>query len=66
MTYVGGFNSLIDTPKIKSSGFVTWIAWRSAYLTRLGTLKNKFQVPFDWYIFFITFDSHIKFNLTNI
>lgn len=48
MTYVGNFNSLIDTPQFKASGFWTWIAWRSAYLTRLGTVKNKLQVPFDW------------------
>ena len=48
MTYVGNFNSLIDTPQFKASGFWTWIAWRSAYLTRLGTVRNKLQVPFDW------------------
>jgi len=50
MTYVGSYKSLIDSPHMKASGFLSWIAWRSAYLTRLGSMKNKFQVPIDWYV----------------
>ena len=50
MTYVGNWKSLIDTPSWKSSGFVSWIAWRGAYLTRLGSVQKKLMVPFDWYI----------------
>ena len=53
MTYVGGYKSLIDSPWLKSSGIATWIAWRSAYLTKLGSLKNKLQVPFDWFRTFV-------------
>ena len=53
MTYIGGYHSLIQTSSIKAEGLVTWVAWRSAYLTRLGTLRNKFQVPFDWFRTFV-------------
>jgi NADH:ubiquinone reductase (non-electrogenic) len=48
MAYIGQFNSLINTPNIEVSGLLAWMAWRTAYLTRLGSWKNKFQVPFDW------------------
>jgi len=48
MTYVGSSKSLIDSPAIKGSGFIAWLTWRTAYLTKLGSLKNRLQVPFDW------------------
>jgi len=48
MAYVGGYVSLFDTPQLKMAGLTAWFAWRSVYLTKLGSIKNKFQVPFDW------------------
>lgn len=30
------------------SGFQAWVAWRSAYLTRLGSLKKRIEVAVDW------------------
>eukprot|EP00741_Cyanophora_paradoxa_P022379 tig00021462_g21605.t1 len=30
------------------SGFFTWIAWRSAYLAKQVSLRNKLSVAFDW------------------
>jgi NADH:ubiquinone reductase (non-electrogenic) len=30
------------------AGFVSWVAWRSAYLTRLGTIRNRLQTAFNW------------------
>eukprot|EP01025_Chloroclados_australasicus_P067241 TRINITY_DN9298_c0_g1_i1.p1 TRINITY_DN9298_c0_g1~~TRINITY_DN9298_c0_g1_i1.p1 ORF type:complete len:583 (+),score=66.39 TRINITY_DN9298_c0_g1_i1:182-1750(+) len=30
------------------AGFVSWVAWRSAYLTRLGSLHKKVRVAMDW------------------
>jgi hypothetical protein len=31
-------------------GFLSWVAWRSAYLTRLGTIRARLLVAFDWTI----------------
>lgn len=48
LAYIGGHRALADTPAIKSSGFGTFIFWRSAYLTKLVSFKNKILVIFDW------------------
>jgi len=48
LAYVGGNKALADLPYTKTSGFSTWLFWRSAYLTRLVSLKNKILVLFDW------------------
>ncbi|KAF8061375.1 NDA1 [Scenedesmus sp. PABB004] len=34
--------------RLSVAGFISWVAWRSAYLTRLGTLRARMQVAFDW------------------
>jgi NADH dehydrogenase FAD-containing subunit len=50
LAYVGDSKALADIPKAKvsSHGFATYFFWRSAYLTRLVTFKNKLLVLFDW------------------
>ncbi|GAM24535.1 hypothetical protein SAMD00019534_077100 [Acytostelium subglobosum LB1] len=48
LAYIGRKSSLFQTSNVQASGFAAWIAWRSAYLTRLGSLRSKLQVPFDW------------------
>lgn len=48
MAYIGGYKSLLDTNAFKNSGIVAWLAWRSVYLTRLGSMKNKLQVGPGW------------------
>ncbi|ESP04189.1 hypothetical protein LOTGIDRAFT_224073 [Lottia gigantea] len=54
LAYVGGYQGLTDTPKVKLrdlfvfSGFTSWLLWRSAYLTRLGSWRLRMQVPMDW------------------
>ena len=30
------------------AGFSSWVAWRSAYLTRLGTMKGRLYVATNW------------------
>lgn len=49
LTYVGERRALADTPKYKSSGFTTFLFWRSVYFTKLVSLKNKILVLFDWF-----------------
>ena len=48
LAYIGSRKALADTPQYKSSGFMTFLFWRSAYLTKLVSLKNKILVLFDW------------------
>uniref|UniRef100_A0A7S4I0K7 FAD/NAD(P)-binding domain-containing protein n=1 Tax=Vannella robusta TaxID=1487602 RepID=A0A7S4I0K7_9EUKA len=48
MAYIGGNKSLLESEYVNLSGWVSWIAWRAAYFTRLGSWVNKIQVPFDW------------------
>jgi len=48
LAYIGDNKALADTPQIKGSGFLTFIFWRSAYLTKLVSFKNKLLVVFDW------------------
>lgn len=48
LAYIGSNRALADLPRIKGKGFSTWLFWRSAYLTKLVSLKNKMLVLFDW------------------
>jgi NADH:ubiquinone reductase (non-electrogenic) len=53
LAYVGDNKALADTSQYKGTGFKTFILWRSAYLTKLVSLKNKVLVIFDWIKTFI-------------
>ncbi len=50
LAYVGDSKALADVPRrrIHLRGALTFLFWRSAYLTRLVGLKNKVLVAFDW------------------
>ncbi|XP_071497123.1 uncharacterized protein, partial [Diadema antillarum] len=48
LAYVGDYKALADTPAMKTQGFSSWVLWRSAYLTRLGSWRLRMQVPIDW------------------
>lgn len=48
LAYIGKHEAVADLPQTTSKGFSTWLFWRSAYLTRLVSLKNKVLVLFDW------------------
>jgi NADH dehydrogenase FAD-containing subunit len=50
LAYIGESRALADIPKVDvhSGGVGTYLFWRSAYLTRLVTWKNKILVVFDW------------------
>lgn len=48
LAYVGGNKALADLNLFKGRGFTTWLFWRSAYLTKLVSWKNKILVIFDW------------------
>jgi NADH dehydrogenase FAD-containing subunit len=48
MAYVGSKQALADLKNVKGRGFTTWLFWRSAYLTKLVSFKNKLLVVEDW------------------
>ncbi|KAL4857936.1 Internal alternative NAD(P)H-ubiquinone oxidoreductase A2 [Chlorella vulgaris] len=50
MASIGGASAVIELgdpkqPKASLAGFTSWLAWRSAYLTRLGTFKHRSYPP---------------------
>lgn len=53
MAYVGQRKALVDTKSVQGKGFGTWLFWRSAYLTKLMSWKNKMLVVIDWIRTFI-------------
>eukprot|EP01124_Arcella_intermedia_P012720 TRINITY_DN19073_c0_g1_i3.p1 TRINITY_DN19073_c0_g1~~TRINITY_DN19073_c0_g1_i3.p1 ORF type:complete len:491 (-),score=97.07 TRINITY_DN19073_c0_g1_i3:10-1482(-) len=53
MAYIGRQKSIMDSKYFKGTGLLSWILWRSVYLTRLELVKNKCQVPFEWVRTFI-------------
>ncbi|HEY3251737.1 MAG TPA: FAD-dependent oxidoreductase [Ignavibacteria bacterium] len=53
LAYIGSHKALADTPQYTGSGFATWLFWRSVYITKLVSLKNKILVLFDWFKTFI-------------
>ncbi len=53
LAYVGSNRALADLASVKGKGFSTWLFWRSAYLTRLVSVKNKVLVVFDWFKTFV-------------
>ncbi|KAI7835537.1 hypothetical protein COHA_010565 [Chlorella ohadii] len=53
MASIGGTSAVLELgdakkPLVSWGGFTSWVAWRSAYLTRLGTLKHRAYVAGDW------------------
>lgn len=54
MATVGGYKALVDLRQSKDAkglshaGFVSWLIWRSAYLTRVVSWRNRFYVMVNW------------------
>jgi NADH:ubiquinone reductase (non-electrogenic) len=49
LAYIGMDRALADLEQIKGRGWAAWLFWRSAYLSRIVSLKNKIMVLFDWF-----------------
>lgn len=50
---MGGHRAVLElgdtaSRSLSMSGFLSWVAWRSAYLTRLGSIPKRMAVAFDW------------------
>ncbi|VFQ86024.1 unnamed protein product [Cuscuta campestris] len=54
MASVGRYKALVDLRQSKGSqgismaGFLSWFIWRSAYLTRVISWRNRFYVAVNW------------------
>ncbi|XP_072988216.1 internal alternative NAD(P)H-ubiquinone oxidoreductase A1, mitochondrial-like [Typha latifolia] len=54
MASVGRYKALVDLRQSKDAkglsmaGFVSWFIWRSAYLTRVVSWRNRFYVAANW------------------
>ncbi|MBM2840389.1 MAG: putative dehydrogenase [Bacteroidetes bacterium] len=48
LAYIGSNRALADLENFKGRGWSTWLFWRSAYLSRIVSLRNKVLVLFDW------------------
>ncbi|CAL0312030.1 unnamed protein product [Lupinus luteus] len=54
MASVGRYKALVDLRQSKDAkgvslaGFISWLIWRSAYLTRVVSWRNRFYVPMNW------------------
>ena len=51
--HAGGHSAILEigdttAPRFSWAGFSSWVAWRSAYLTRIGTLKHRLYVATNW------------------
>lgn len=48
LAYVGDNKALADLEGVKGRGWATWLFWRSAYISKIVSLKNKVSVLIDW------------------
>uniref|UniRef100_A0A0E0LM99 NADH:ubiquinone reductase (non-electrogenic) n=1 Tax=Oryza punctata TaxID=4537 RepID=A0A0E0LM99_ORYPU len=54
MASVGRYKALVDLREnedakgVSMAGFVSWLMWRSAYLTRVVSWRNRFYVAVNW------------------
>lgn len=59
MATVGRYKALVDLRQSKESkgfsmaGFLSWFVWRSAYLTRVVSWRNRFYVAVNWATTFV-------------
>ncbi|OIT00844.1 PREDICTED: internal alternative NAD(P)H-ubiquinone oxidoreductase A1, mitochondrial-like [Nicotiana attenuata] len=59
MATVGRYKALVDLRESKAAkglslaGFTSWLIWRSAYLTRVVSWRNRFYVAINWLTTFI-------------
>lgn len=50
LTYLGNWKAIHQSKADELRGWVAWILWRGAYLTRSMSWRNKILVPVHWFI----------------
>ncbi|KAK7733224.1 hypothetical protein SLS63_004753 [Diaporthe eres] len=50
MTYLGNWKALFQGSSGDLTGFMAWVIWRGAYLTKSMSWKNKLLIPVYWFV----------------
>lgn len=53
MAYLGNWRAIHQSDNDELKGRAAWILWRTAYLTKSMSIKNKLMIPFYWLITWI-------------
>jgi len=53
LAFIGGRRALVDTPIAKNSGFISWLIWNAAYISKLVSVRNKIMIPLYWFKSFV-------------
>ncbi|PFH58793.1 hypothetical protein XA68_13209 [Ophiocordyceps unilateralis] len=53
MAYLGSWRAIHQSSADELTGRAAWILWRTAYLTRSMSLRNKLMIPFYWLVTWI-------------
>ncbi|KAI1174251.1 pyridine nucleotide-disulfide oxidoreductase-domain-containing protein [Nemania sp. FL0916] len=53
MTYLGGWRAIHQSSADELTGRAAWFLWRTAYLTKSMSIRNKIMVPVYWAISFL-------------
>ncbi len=53
LAYIGEHRALADFKNVKGRGYAAWLFWRSAYITKLISMRNKILVVQNWLTTFI-------------
>ncbi|KAK4157925.1 pyridine nucleotide-disulfide oxidoreductase-domain-containing protein [Chaetomidium leptoderma] len=50
LTYLGGWKAIHQSEADQLRGWVAWVVWRGAYLTKSMSVRNKLLVPVYWMV----------------
>jgi NADH dehydrogenase len=48
MTYLGSWTAIHQSSADELTGWAAWVLWRTAYLTKSMSIRNKIMVPIYW------------------
>lgn len=54
MAYLGNWNAILQSSGGDISGRTAWFLWRSAYLTKAVSWRNKILIPTYWFVNWLT------------
>lgn len=53
MTYLGNWKAIHQSEADNLRGWAAWVLWRTAYLTRSMSIRNKIMIPVYWLVTWI-------------
>lgn len=56
MAYIGSYEAVVDMSAVhnwaKMSGHLSWLLWRSAYISKSVSIRNKMLIAYHWFLTF--------------